>query len=85
MAACSPFSREPYRRRTWLRQRLPFWLIGLGVADKGTDCEAAGGRHEWYHEDGEHSACYHCRVTARGKLWAYSDENVLLTLSDSVR
>lgn len=83
MVASSPFSKEPYRRRTWLRQRLPFWLIDLGVAGKGTDCEAAGGRHEWYNEDGERSGCYHCRASATGRLWTYDDANVLLTLPDT--
>ena len=78
MVSCSPFSREPYRRRTWVRQRLPFWAIDLGLAGKGADCEASGGRHEWYNQDGENAACYHCRTTARGKLWLFNDANVLL-------
>ena len=63
----SPFSREPYRRRTWLRQRLPFPLLNL--APKGVDCEAAGGEHEWYNQDGSTSSCYHCKVAREGQLW----------------
>lgn len=31
--------------RTWSRVRIPWFLIDLGVADKGRDCEAAGGWH----------------------------------------
>ena len=67
MVEVSPFSREPYRRRTWLRQRLPFPLLDL--APKGADCEAAGGEHEWYNQDDHVSACYHCKVARKGKLW----------------
>ena len=34
-----------YRWRTWLRRRLPWFLVDWGVAGKGTaDC----GDHEWY-------------------------------------
>jgi hypothetical protein len=79
MVSCSPFSREPYRRRTWLRQRLPFLAIDLGLAGKGADCEAAGGRHEWYNPDGQSAACYHCQATAKAKLWLFDDAHVLLT------
>src|SRR5215472_4629806 len=28
---------HPYRYRVWIRVRLPWWLINLGVADKGQD------------------------------------------------
>jgi hypothetical protein len=45
------------------------FLIDLGVAAKGKDCEAAGGQHEWYNEDNKNSACYHCEVVGPGQLW----------------
>lgn len=77
MAPVSIFSTEPYRRRTWLRQRLPFFLMDL--ASKGQDCEAVGGHHEWYNTDGLRSACYHCRVTAHGKAWEFGEARVFLT------
>ena len=48
---------------------MPWFLIDLGVADKGQDCEAAGGWHEWYNLDGENSGCYHCKVVRPGRLW----------------
>jgi hypothetical protein len=38
------FSGQPYRLRTWLRQRIPFWLIDMGFASKGVDCEAKRGK-----------------------------------------
>ena len=63
----SLFFREPYRRRTWLRQRLPFALLHL--SPKRRDCEAAGGQHDWYNQDSERSACYHCKVVGEGQLW----------------
>lgn len=58
-----------YALRTWLRGRLPWFLIDLGVANKGRDCEKVGGWHRWYNHDGENSACYHCRVVRSGRLW----------------
>lgn len=33
---------SPYRWRTAARRRLPWFLIDLGVANKGEDCEKAG-------------------------------------------
>ncbi len=63
------YSGGPYRRRTWWRSHLPWFLINLGIADKGDDCEAAGGEHEWYNADNESSGCYHCDVTCQGRLW----------------
>jgi len=60
---------HPYRWRTRLRRRIPWFLINLGVADKGEDCEKVGGEHWWYNQDGENSACYHCKVIRRGQLW----------------
>ena len=60
---------HPYRWRTWLRSKLPWLLINMGVADKGTDCEQVGGAHWWYNQDNESSACYHCAVVRPGRLW----------------
>lgn len=77
MDETSILSREPYRRRTWLRQRSPFWLIDCGFAAKGKDCEAVGGRHEWYN-NGSGSACYHCRITVDGNAWEIGGADVLL-------
>ena len=53
---------HPYRYRLWIRRRLPWWLINLGVADKGRDCEAVGGWHRWYKSTEEIDGCYHCGV-----------------------
>jgi hypothetical protein len=58
---------QPFRRRTRMRERLPFFALWL--APKGEDCVANGGRHQWYNQDGNHSACYHCRVVKEGQLW----------------
>ena len=60
---------HPFAWRTKLRGRLPWFLIDLGLADKGKDCEAVGGWHRWYNQDNEHSGCYHCHVVRRGQLW----------------
>lgn len=64
---------SPYRWRTSLRRYLPWFLIDLGVAAKGEDCEAAGGSHGWYNIDGKRSGCYHCRVVRSGRLWQPPD------------
>lgn len=61
--------RQPYRWRTSLRGHLPWFLIDLGLAAKGADCEQAGGVHPWYGQTDDTSACYHCRVTRPGQLW----------------
>ena len=60
---------HPYRWRTWWRGRLPWFLINLGFADKGKDCEAVGAWHRWYNRDGKTSGCYHCHVVKEGRLW----------------
>lgn len=60
---------HPYRLRTWFRGYLPWWLINLGVAAKGYDCEKAGSAHWWYNIDDENSGCYHCVVERPGRLW----------------
>ena len=60
---------QAYRWRTKIRSYLPWFLIDLGIACKGKDCESAGGQHEWYNQDEQHSACYHCNVVKPGQLW----------------
>jgi hypothetical protein len=60
---------DPFRWRTRLRRHLPWFLIDLGLADKGDDCEAHGGAHEWYNADDVMSACYHCKIERPGQLW----------------
>jgi hypothetical protein len=60
---------HPFRWRTWIRTHLPWFLVDLGVAGKGRDCEAVGGWHHWYNIDHESSGCYHCEVVRPGQLW----------------
>jgi hypothetical protein len=48
---------------------LPSFLIDIGISDKGKDCEAVGGYHEWYNIDNEASGCYHCKIKHPGKIW----------------
>ncbi|MBM4231944.1 MAG: hypothetical protein FJ184_14645 [Gammaproteobacteria bacterium] len=67
------FTEGPYRRRTWWRLHLPWFLINLGIAAKGKDCEAISGSHDWYNIDGATSGCYHCKVTRHGQLWKASE------------
>ena len=60
---------HPYRWRSWVRQYLPWFLIDLGLAEKGDDCESVGAEHVWYNVDNKTSGCYHCKVTRQGRLW----------------
>jgi hypothetical protein len=60
---------NPYEWRRRLRVHLPWFLINLGVADKGEDCEAVGAHHLWYNYDDEYSGCYYCKVKRPGRLW----------------
>ena len=53
---------HPYRWRTWIRSKLPWFLINVGIAAKAEDCERVGAEHWWYNRDNESSACYHCEV-----------------------
>lgn len=62
-------SANPYVWRTRIRQYLPWFLIDLGVCDKGLDCEAVGGTHEWFNHDNKTSGCYHCKATGDNRLW----------------
>lgn len=61
--------KHPYRWRTWVRTHLPWFLIDLGIAKKGRDCEAVGGWHHWYNIDDKSSGCYHCEIVRPGRLW----------------
>jgi len=63
------YSGGPFRRRTRLRTKLPWFLINIGIASKGKDCELVGGHHEWYNIDNKNSGCYHCEVVKPGQLW----------------
>ena len=38
-------NRHPYEFRLRIRERLPWFLINLGIADKGKDCEKVGAEH----------------------------------------
>ena len=62
--------KHPYRWRTWIRTHLPWFLIDLGIALKGRDCESVGGRHHWYNIDNTTSGCYHCEIVRPGQLWS---------------
>ena len=61
--------KQPFRLRTKIRVYLPWFLIDIGLASKGKNCESVGGNHEWYNIDNQYSGCNHCEVTQKGKLW----------------
>ena len=61
--------KHPYRYRLWWRKRLPWFLIDLGIADKGKDCELVNAEHSWYKIDNKTSGCYYCKKIANGMKW----------------
>jgi len=61
--------KHPYRFRLWLREKLPWFLIDLGIAGKGKDCELANAEHRWYNIDNKASGCYYCKKIISGKKW----------------
>jgi len=67
--------RHPYGLRLWIRKRLPWFLIDLGVADKGEDCELVGAEHSWFNIDRNNSGCYYCKVEVEGQKWKKSKDN----------
>ncbi len=52
---------HPYERRLRLRLRLPWFLIRLGIARKGKDCDIVNAEHKWYNIDNDYFGCYYCR------------------------
>ena len=60
-------TKHPYGKRLWWRKRLPWFLINLGIADKGKNCESVNAEHSWYNIDNKTSGCYYCNVVADGK------------------
>jgi len=60
---------QPYGLRTFLRGKLPWFILNTGILDKGANCENSGGEHEWYNKDNIFSACYHCVQEKKGQLW----------------
>lgn len=62
-------NKHPYERRLWWRIRLPWFLINIGIADKGKDCEEVNAQHKWYTIDNISSGCYYCKVIAKGQKW----------------
>lgn len=55
--------RHPYELRNRIRAILPWFLIDLGVADKGENCELVNANHDEYNIDGQISGCYYCKQT----------------------
>lgn len=38
-------NKHPYHNRRWWRERLPWFLINWGVADKGKNCDKVNANH----------------------------------------
>ncbi|NUY82736.1 hypothetical protein HUK80_17670 [Flavobacterium sp. MAH-1] len=61
--------KHPFEKRLWWRTRLPWFLINLGIAGKGKDCELLNAAHKWYNADGINSGCYYCKKTTQQIKW----------------
>lgn len=62
-------NKHPYEWRLWWRMRLPWFLIKIGVADKGKNCEEVNAKHKWYNADNISSGCYYCKVIGYEQKW----------------
>lgn len=59
-----------YRRRAWLRERLPGALSNVLPKGRG-DC----GAHEWYRVDEQTWRCYYCEpATTRSSPWTREEQ-----------
>jgi hypothetical protein len=67
--------KHPYEGRLRLRRRLPWFLIDLGIANKGEDCETVEAQRRWYNHDDKTSGCYYCKIIRPGRLWRGADES----------
>ncbi|HEV2745782.1 MAG TPA: hypothetical protein VGW34_00610 [Allosphingosinicella sp.] len=63
------FGDHPHAVRTWVRGRLPWFLIDLGLANFGADCESLDAQHNWCNIDNVHSRCIFCGPEREGQLW----------------
>jgi hypothetical protein len=82
------FGDHPHALRTWLRGRIPWFLIDVGVANFGRDCEALNAHHNWSNIDGVHSRCIFCGAEREGRLWEtspYADARVWHDLESAER
>ncbi len=71
-------TKHPYEWRLQWRQRLPWFLIDLGFAQKGTDCHLVNAEHLWYNIDGINSGCYYCKQTTQDIQWEKVDIDLFL-------
>lgn len=62
--------KHPYELRLLIREKLPWFLIDMGIAAKGKNCKEVGVDHDWYNKGDNISACYYCKIEKEGKLWA---------------
>lgn len=61
--------KHPYELRLKIREKLPWFLINMGIAAKGKDCEQVNAEHNWYNKGENISACYFCKIEKEGNLW----------------
>lgn len=73
----------PYAKRTRWRGSLPWFLINMGIAAKGKNCESVNAGHHWYNKDGKTSACYHCEIIKEGKHWQVLNETDIVKAKQS--
>lgn len=55
--------KHPYELRKQIRAKLPWFLINLGIAGKGKNCEDVNAEHDEYNIDGKVNGCYYCEQT----------------------
>ena len=63
-------TKHPYELRKTIRQKLPWFLINLGIAKKGKNCELVNAKHLWYNMDNYKSGCYFCKEIKTETKWS---------------
>ena len=60
-------NKHSYAYKRWLREKLPWFLIDLGIASKGKNCELINAKHYWYNIDNKITGCYYCKKISKTK------------------
>ena len=77
-------NRHPYEFRKKLRSILPWFLIDMGIASKGENCENVNAEHSFYNINGKSNGCYYCEKEFQRdpKLTKTKSEQEIIELID---
>jgi len=73
--------RHPYELRKQIRSILPWFLINMGIAAKGKDCEKVNAEHSFYNINGISNGCYYCDQEFPRSSALINDNNCNIAMS----